>query len=252
VVFAATEGVDRRLAWVIALFGPAVAAAVMVSVRAHTQPSNLALVMVVVVAVSVVPGHRLAALGAGVSAGVCFDFFLTRPYEQLSIQRSADAQTTVLLAAVAVVVGEIAARRRQARRQGAVAWGEVVGLYVVAQMLSAGATVPVVAATVCEQLTELLGLADCRFDASAPSPSDAVLNRGGEVELAQGEWDVEQRGLPDLEVSLPVLSGGSGVGRFVLRAGEAHALGQDRLLVAVALADLVGAAMRSPRPAPTI
>ena len=71
--------------------------------------------MVVIVALVVLPGHRVAALIAGLSAGVWFDFFLTKPYERFSIQRGADVQTTVLLALVAVLVGEIAVRRRQAR-----------------------------------------------------------------------------------------------------------------------------------------
>jgi K+-sensing histidine kinase KdpD len=245
-MFAVTEVIDRRAAWAIALLGPAVAAVVMVSVRSHTQPSNLALVMVVVVAVSVVPGHRLAAVGAGLSAGVWFDFFLTRPYEQLSIQRSSDAQTTVLLAAVAIVIGEIAARRRKARRDGVVARGEVLGLYVVAQMLSAGASVAAVLDVVCDQLTELLGLSVCRFDHEPPAETDPVLDRGGALVLTDGDWGVEERGLPAFDVSLPVESGGVGVGRFVLRGSGSTALSQDRLLVAVALSDLVGAAMRSP------
>jgi K+-sensing histidine kinase KdpD len=249
-VFAVNDAIDRRAAWAIALLGPALAAVVMVALRSHTQPSNLALVMVVVVAVSVVPGHRLAAVGAGVSAGICFDFFLTRPYEHLSIQRSADAQTTVLLAAVAIVIGEIAARRRKARREGLVARAEVIGLYVVAQMLSAGVGVPAVVDAVCDQLTELLHLSSCRFDRTTPVETDAVLNRAGVLELVEGEWAVEDRGLPTTDVMLPVGSGGVPVARFVLRGTGSVGLSQDRLLAAVALSDLVGAAMRAPIAAP--
>ena len=73
--------------------------------------------MVVVVAVVVLPGRRFAALLAGIAAGVWFDFFLTKPYEHFTIQRSSDVQTTVLLLVVGVLVGEIAVRRRQARSE---------------------------------------------------------------------------------------------------------------------------------------
>jgi K+-sensing histidine kinase KdpD len=40
------------------------------------------------------------------------DFFLTKPYESFTMNRSADQETTALLIVVAVAVGEIAARSR--------------------------------------------------------------------------------------------------------------------------------------------
>ena len=93
----------------LALIGPAAVAALMIPLRTHVLNTDLALIMVVIVALVVLPGHRVAALIAGLSAGVWFDFFLTKPYERFSIQRGADVQTTVLLALVAILVGEIAA-----------------------------------------------------------------------------------------------------------------------------------------------
>jgi K+-sensing histidine kinase KdpD len=112
-----TQIVRHYPVW-LALLAPAVGAALMVPLRNHVHNTDLALAMVVVVAVVVLPGRRLAALIAGLSAGVWFDFFLTKPYESFSIQRSADVQTTVLLALVGVLVGEIAVRRRQQTRSG--------------------------------------------------------------------------------------------------------------------------------------
>jgi len=83
------EQVGLRAAWIIAIAAPCAAALLMVPLRTHTQPGNLALVMVAVVAAAAVPGFRLAAIAAGVSAGVWFDFFLARPYQTLSIQHGA-------------------------------------------------------------------------------------------------------------------------------------------------------------------
>jgi K+-sensing histidine kinase KdpD len=122
------EQVGVRGAWVIAIEAPFAAALLMVPLRTHTQASNLALVMVAVVAAAAVPGFHLAAIAAGVSAGVWFDFFLTRPYQTLSIQHSTDIQTAVLMTVVAALVGAIASRRRQAGEKAQRSGDEVVGL----------------------------------------------------------------------------------------------------------------------------
>jgi K+-sensing histidine kinase KdpD len=236
--------IGHRTAWVVALFVPAAAAALMIPWRRSTQSSNLALVMVVVVAVAVVPGYRLAGMVAGLSAGVWFDFFLTRPYEHLSIQRSADIQTTVLLAAVAVTIGEIAARRRAARHDSHVAKGEVVSIYVVAQMLSAGARSTEVISVVTEQLEELLYLESCRFEPHPAPPHNVRLNRAGEIEYGRHDWPLQREGLAQHDVNLSVETNGRDVGHFVLRGPTINEpLPHDRLLVAVALADLVGASL---------
>ena len=129
--------------------------------------TDLALAMVVVVAVVVLPGWRSAALVAGISAGVWFDFFLTKPYQSFSIHQSSDVQTTVLLAVVGVVVGDIAARRRVARSDTRTARDEVISLYVITEMLAAGSKADEVVTLIAEQLHDLLFLVDCRFDLTA-------------------------------------------------------------------------------------
>ena len=77
--------------------------------------------MVAVVVVCVIPGRRSAAAIAGISAGVWFDYFLTKPYESFSIRHHTDIETTVLLIVVAVAVGEISARRRRNSTQTVIA-----------------------------------------------------------------------------------------------------------------------------------
>jgi K+-sensing histidine kinase KdpD len=148
----------------LALWGPLAVAALMIPLRNHVQNTDLALVMVVAVALLVLPGWRVAAAVAGLSGGAWFDFFLTRPYERFSIQRSSDILTTVLLAVVGVLVGEIAARRRQARRNSIAARDEGVSLYVIAEMLAAGRQADDIVASVADQLHDVLLLEDCRFD----------------------------------------------------------------------------------------
>jgi K+-sensing histidine kinase KdpD len=236
----------RRYPLWLAVLGPLAAAVVMVPLRSHVPNTDLALIMVVAVALAVLPGSRMAALIAGVSAGVWFDFFLTRPYERFTIQRSTDIQTTVLLAVVGVLIGEIAVRRRQARTQGRTAADEVLSLYVIAEMLANGSAAQQVVALVGEQVKELLFLVDCRFDASVDHTKLALIDRAGELHDPQSDWAIDALGLPDREVVLPVESQGRWLGAYILRGPVPGVpLSQDRRLAAVALSDLAGAALNS-------
>jgi len=236
--------ISLRMSLLIAFAGPLAAAAVMVSLRTHTQPSSLALIMVVVVVVSLLPGHRGSAIVAGISAGLWFDFFLTRPYERFSIQRSSDVQTTVLLIIVAIAVGEIATRRRVARQESEVATQEMLSVYVVSEMLSAGANPGTVVDVVAEQLQELLLLSGCRFERSTGSEDRPFINRAGDLEYGHLDWRLERDGLPNKEVVLPVEHHGRPLGHYVLRGPKIGvALSHDRRLAAVALSDLAGAAL---------
>jgi Domain of unknown function (DUF4118) len=228
----------------LALIVPLAAAALMVPLRSHVLNTDLALAMVVVVALVVLPGHRTAALVAGVSAGVWFDFFLTKPYQSFSIQRSSDVQTTVLLAIVGVLIGEIAVRRRQARSDTRTARDEVLSLYVVAQMLSAGSSAVEVVTLVGEQLRDLLFLVDCRYDPTDCQADGPLLDRSGELHYGRLDWSLATAGLPNRDVILPVESGKRRFGCYVLRGPALGVpLSQDRRLAAVALSDLAGAAL---------
>lgn len=228
----------------LALTGPLVAAAVMIPLRSHVPDTDLALAMVVVVALVVLPGQRLAALIAGVSAGLWFDFFLTKPYESFSIQRGSDVQTTVLLAVVGVLIGEIAVRRRQARSDTRTARDEVLSLYVAAEMLAAGTRSQEVVTLIAEQLRELLFLVECRFDSTEREIDGPLLDRSGEVSYGRLDWSAATDGLPNRDVILPVESGKRRFGSYILRGPALGVpLSQDRRLGAVALSDLAGAAL---------
>lgn len=240
------EHLGVRGAWVVALAAPLAGAGLLVPLRGHTQASNLALVMVAVVGASVVPGFRRAALLAGLSAGVWFDFFLTRPYETFSIERSGDIQTAGLMTGLAVLVGTVAARRRKAGEKAQRSGREVMGLYLTAQMLSAGARVETVVQTIADQVRDLLFVAECRYDPGYPADAEPLIDRGGDLDWRGHNWSLLRHGWPSVAVSLPVDSGGEHFGRFLL-SGPATGgpLILDRLLTALALADLAGAALRT-------
>ena len=99
-----------------ALALPLAMATVLLPWRSSLANTNVALLLVVVIVAVAANGHRLAGILTAVSAAVWFDFFWTQPYERLTITRSADITTTVLLLAVGTAVSELAVRGRRARR----------------------------------------------------------------------------------------------------------------------------------------
>ncbi|MGA3217968.1 MAG: DUF4118 domain-containing protein [Acidimicrobiales bacterium] len=228
----------------LAAVAPPAAAAVLVPFRSDITNTALALVMVAVVVVVVTPGRRLAALVAGISAGLWFDFFLTRPYESFSISRSADIQTTVLLFVVAVGVGELAARDRQHRTDSTSGTEGLTALQSVSELVTGGAAAKPVIDAVRDALVPLLYLESCRFDPSRAPVTVPFIERPGFVSYAVYRWDAAGQGLPPSPVTLPVRSGGRLLGRFVLEGPvQGVPLDDHRLVTAVVLADLTGTAL---------
>ena len=69
---------------------------------------------------------------------------------------------------------------------------------------------------------------------------DAHVLLGGRI------WGVERMGLPGREIELLVQSRGEVLGRFVLTPTPGYPISYERRVVAVALADQAGAALRCP------
>jgi GAF domain-containing protein len=199
--------------------------------------------------VVVAPGRRFAALVAGISAGMWFDFFLTRPYESFSINRSADIQTTVLLLVVAVGVGELAARDRQHRTDSTSGTEGLAAVQSVSELVAAGAAAKPVIDAVRDALVPLLHLESCRFDPSGAAVTVPFIERPGFVSYSVYRWDAADQGLPPSPVTLPVRSGGRLLGRFMLEGPivPVH-IDDQRLMTAVVLADLTGVVLDRSEP----
>ena len=115
------EARSSQLLW-IAIGGaaPIAVAAALVSLRDHMLNANVALVLVLVVVLAAVGGGRSAGAAAAVSAALSFNFFHTVPYLTLEIDSADDVETTLLLLAVGLAVGQLATFRRhpvRARRE---------------------------------------------------------------------------------------------------------------------------------------
>jgi K+-sensing histidine kinase KdpD len=97
-----------RLAVIAALAAPLLVTAIRVPFRASSPNTDAALALLLVVVAVAANGYRLAGYLAALSAAFWFDFFLTPPYETLTIHPRADIDTIALLLVIGVAVTEIA------------------------------------------------------------------------------------------------------------------------------------------------
>ncbi len=238
---------ERHRAAVVAAAAvvPLLACALVVPFRHHVPNTNAALVLVLIVVAAAATGIRVAGIIAAVSSAVWFDFFLAPPYETLHIDNRADIDTAVLLVLVGVAVTEIALwghrRQAEASRQE----GYLNGVTGTAGMVAAGAPRPEpLIESVVDQLVEVLGIDDCRFD-SGPVGDLPQLRRDGTVVRDSRKIDVDRHGLPtDTEIEVPVQHGGETLGHLLLVASTRIArpsVTQRR--IAALLADQVGVAL---------
>lgn len=222
---------------------PIVIAAALVSVRDVVDNANVALALVVVVVVAAVTGGRLAGAVAAVSAALSFDFFHTTPYLSLTMDSGDDVETTLLLLVVGILVGTIAARGRWAAAAVSDARDEIERVHRLAELTASGEDGAAVVGTAQQELTELLSLDGCRFEALPYDAELPVLGRSGALTQRSHRYQESAFALPSGGVSLPVLARGRPVGRFVLTPHPGVGVTLERRIVAVALADQVGGAL---------
>ncbi|MEL7977759.1 DUF4118 domain-containing protein [Isoptericola sp. F-RaC21] len=236
-----------------ALLVPLAACAALAAFRDDVANTNAALGLVLVVVAVAATGRRWAGVLAALSCGVWFDFFLTQPYQRLTIDDPADVETAVLLLLVGVAVTEIAlwGRRQQARASQRA--GYLAGIVTAARTVADGASAGELIGVVGRRIVDVLEIDACRFDpATAPGPrgrprlhGDGTVTRGGRP------VDVARDGLPVDDVTeLLVEHGGVVHGRYLLTSSTRVCTPDlDRRLVAVTLAGQVGAALSGARPA---
>ena len=110
------------IAWGAGAFAASVLAGVIIEPYRHTIGlENVTIIYLLIVVIAAAYGGRAAGLFAALSAALSYDFFLTTPYHQLTIDSPAQVVTVTLLFASGVVASLAGrARRRstvQARQQ---------------------------------------------------------------------------------------------------------------------------------------
>lgn len=223
---------------------PIVVAGLLVPLRDDLVSTNLALLLVVTVVAGAAIGGRAGGAVAAVTAAVSFDFFLTQPYLSLHIESADEIETTLLLLVVGVLVGQLAVMSRRHLEEAEQGRSEIARLRRLAELVARGEDGADVLLAAQAELTALLDLEACRFEAGLPDRSRPSLERTGAISGAR-EWRFVRGdfALPAQGVDLPVLSHGRTVGRFVLTPRTDTGASLEERVVAVAIADLVGSVL---------
>ncbi|WP_314245159.1 DUF4118 domain-containing protein [Streptomyces kutzneri] len=234
------------LALAAALVAPFVVALALVPFRADLSATNEALVMVVVVVAVAALGTRTAGALAALSAAAWFDFFLTRPYQQFTIEDGDEIQTAVLLLVVGLIVSQLAVRTRRLQAVAVTDAAHLSSLEGTARLAEDGGSPEAVVEYVRRELVGLLGLRGCRFEYGTLMGHLPRLEHDGSVWLRRGRRITEYTAWPDGVTELRAVGGGHYYGRFLLDAHPGRPLPpEEARLVAVALAAQAGAALDS-------
>jgi len=239
-----SSGIDVALGGLAPILG----AAALVAVRGQVANTNVALILAVVVVSAGALGGRAAGTVAGFTAALSFDFFHTRPYLSLLIHDADDVEMTVLLLILGLVAGQLAWKAGVAARQRDGGRGGLDQILRVANLVVAGERSADVIVSARLELIDLFQLVDCQFEAApfADRFELAQLERTGVMAHRRyrlqpgGDLEVE---LPAEGIALPVMSRGQIVGRFILDFGPGAGATLEQRIVAIALADQVGASL---------
>jgi K+-sensing histidine kinase KdpD len=239
-----------RLSVVAALAAPLLLTVILVPFRGSFPNTDAALALLLVVVAVAANGYRLAGYLAALSAAVWFDFFLTRPYEQFTITRRTDIETTVLLLVIGVAVTEIAVWGRRQHTAASRRAGYLEGISAAAHAVAAGGSASDLTDQVSSRIAGLLSLRSCVFQyGKAGLGRPARLLADGRVVTVQRTVDVAVEGLPsDTDIELLVETAGVFQGRFLMRANPDARPTVEQRLVAIAFADQVGAALAGTHP----
>ena len=233
-----------QIAFAAAVILPLGVAALLVPFRGEFANTASALILVAVIVAVAALGNRFSGFVATVGATLWFDVFLTQPYGRLAITHRPDIETAVCLFVVGIIVTELAARNRH-HHASATEEADYIGLiYEVSELVASGAPAASVREQVRVALVDLLHLRACRYEDGQSGRPSMRLEHDGHVLLGGRVWGVERMGLPGPELELLVQYRGETLGRFVLTPTPGYEVPLQPRVVAVALADQVGAALR--------
>lgn len=235
------------------IVGPLIVAVVLVPFRSDITSANVALIFVLCVLVAAIGRGRTGAIVAALSSALWFDFFFTRPYGSVTINRADDIVTTALLVVAGLIAGELVVRARHSERIATAARRDAAKLRHISELAAGGEPAGALIQLVGRELVELLGLRGCRWE-RPPYTSELPVLRHGRVLVSSGGSQGPERLVqsPGNQIALPVWGEGRELGRFVLvlpfdATGVAFSprTRQD----ALALADQLGAALAPAWPA---
>jgi K+-sensing histidine kinase KdpD len=237
------ESERRLVGLVIGALAPIVVALALVPLRDSLANATLALILMAVVVIAAIVGGRRAAACAAVTATLAFDFFLTVPYNSMRIESADDIETVIIFLAVGLLVGEVAARFRRTRRDRERAATAIERVHRVAARVAEGAPLEDLAATVVDEARAVLHLQECWLEVPSGHWPAPRLERAGTISETELRWGAKGFVLPEDGLQLPVLDAGHEIGRLILIGNPEVAVTFEERIIAVALADQLGAAV---------
>jgi uncharacterized protein DUF4118 len=231
-----------------AAVAPIVLTLALVPFRTQVPNATVALGLAVLVSLLAAIGTRLTAVIAAVSAAACFDIGFTQPYGSLAITHPQDIETTALLLVGGLIVGQLSARNRRNRGLVVRQSDDLARIQAIAELMAAGAEPEHVVEAIAQELRDLLGLRECRFETSLPDRPGPAIDRNGNVSWGRLWWGVDTLGLPGKEISIEVEHDQRRLGRYVLVAEPGARVRHDQLIAAATLADQAGAALGAGHP----
>jgi K+-sensing histidine kinase KdpD len=220
-------------------------AAVIIPWRTTFALPAAALILVAAIAVLSIRGDRASGYLAAIVATLSFDFFLTRPYERLSIISRPDIETTICLFVVGVVITEVSVLSRLRHQRALDESGYVALMHRVSEEVASGRSTAEVIEAARTGLFALLSLRAARYESGTAERRRARVEPDGTIISGAITWSNESLGLPGPELEIAVRDRGRQIGRFVLTPTPGLPVPTRRLMVAAALCDLVGSALAS-------
>jgi K+-sensing histidine kinase KdpD len=223
----------------VAVLAPAVLAVVMYPFRNTLAAPALPMLFVLPVVVAAMIGGRGPAVLAALVGAAAFDFFLTEPFWSFRIHGQADVVVAVTLAVVGLAVAELVSSRDRSAALARQRARDLASLQRVAG-LGAGSEDRgwlIVAAET--ELEELLDVPAIEFRPGAV-PADAIRLGHGKLTVPAARPERAARPLV-----VPVAAAGREIGYFVVAQppGRVFSLSSQRRAQAIAVADLLGAAL---------
>lgn len=247
----------RPLAAVPALAAPAALAAACVAVRGTMDNTNVALAVAVVVILVAFRAGLVGSTLAALSGALAFDVFHTKPYGSLRIVGTRDTITTLLLVVVGVLAGVLVEREHAVRRRDRERSDAFNHLQRFARQAATEVDPDDLIAAAEAELSDLLGLLECRFE---PIPFSTTLTRLERQGPSRHKMVIHREEMapewgPGCEVELPVRARSHQLGRFVLELPSNRLVFQIPAAareVALALADQLGTVLAGAWSAPPV
>jgi hypothetical protein len=233
------------VAGAVAVVAPFALAVGLVPLRHSFADTAAALTFVAVIAAVAILGNRISGLVAITSSAVWFDFYLTRPYDRLTIIHRLDLETTICIVVVGLVVNELAAANRRSYLRASLESDYVKTVHKLAVIVSEEFEVDRVIEFTLQSLVQMLMLRECTFERLASGLPFARIVGDGTVVHVGLQWPTKELGIPGPQAEIVAQWRGVSFGRFVLTPTPGQSVSLERRVVAVALASLAAGAIAS-------